>query len=253
MLRTRTRSDDFVRLIAAAAAATALSLLSPQLAAAAGARDETLIIVTEEGPSTLDIDAATANVETHGVSWNTYDRLITHAKIKQPDGTWSYDYTKFEPELAESWELAAGRQVGDLPPAQGREVPRRHAGHGQGREMVVRPRRRGRRLPGDPDGRQRNEVGRPVRRRRRPHHPRRLPAAEQADPAQPRRADRQGGQLRRSPRSTSPTRTRGRSNGSASTTPAAAPTWSRAGSRGTRSSSSASTTGSRAPSPISRR
>ena len=63
--------------------------------------------MTEEGPSTLDIDAATANVETHGVSWNTYDRLITHAKIKQPDGTWSYDYTKFEPELAESWELAA--------------------------------------------------------------------------------------------------------------------------------------------------
>ena len=26
--------------------------------------------------------------------------LITHAKIKQPDGTWTYDYTKFEPELS---------------------------------------------------------------------------------------------------------------------------------------------------------
>jgi peptide/nickel transport system substrate-binding protein len=105
VIRTRSRSDGFARLIAAAAAATLLSLL-PQPSAAASERGDTLIIVTEEGPSTLDIDAATANVETHGVSWNTYDRLITHAKTKLPDGTWSYDYTKFEPELAESWELA---------------------------------------------------------------------------------------------------------------------------------------------------
>lgn len=93
------------RALAATAAALLLGIAAAQ-PAAADARDETLIIVTEEGPSTLDIDAATANVETHGVSWNTYDRLITHAKIKLPDGTWSYDYTKFEPELAESWELA---------------------------------------------------------------------------------------------------------------------------------------------------
>ncbi len=105
MIRTRPRPDGIARLIAAAAAATFLAALPAGLAAASE-RDETLIIVTEEGPSTLDIDAATANVETHGVSWNTYDRLITHAKIKLPDGTWSYDYTKFEPELAESWELA---------------------------------------------------------------------------------------------------------------------------------------------------
>jgi peptide/nickel transport system substrate-binding protein len=74
--------------------------------AAADDRASTLVVVTEEGPSTLDIEAANANVETHGVSWNTYDRLITHARYQLPDGTWSYDYTKFEPELAESWELA---------------------------------------------------------------------------------------------------------------------------------------------------
>src|SRR4029078_7907113 len=90
-----------------AAAATLVSSFSPQIAVAAGGRDETLIIVTEEGPSTLDIDAETANVETHGVSWNTYDRLITHAKIQLADGTWSYDYTKFEPELAQSWDTGA--------------------------------------------------------------------------------------------------------------------------------------------------
>ena len=80
------RPDGLVRLLAAAATATTISLLSPQLAAAADSRDETLVIVTEEGPSTLDIDAATANVETHGASWNTYDRLITHARTSSRTG-----------------------------------------------------------------------------------------------------------------------------------------------------------------------
>ena len=56
--------------------------------------------------ATLDIHAATANVPTHEVSWNVYDRLLTHARTKLPDGSYSYDYTKFEPELAERWEVA---------------------------------------------------------------------------------------------------------------------------------------------------
>jgi peptide/nickel transport system substrate-binding protein len=107
MFRSQIRPGGLIRLFVAAAAATSLGLLSPHLAAAASpTRAETLIIVTEEGPSTLDIDAPTANVETHGASWNTYDRLITHARIHLPDGSWSYDYTKFEPELAESWQMA---------------------------------------------------------------------------------------------------------------------------------------------------
>lgn len=100
------RSDGFVRLATAAATTVALGVFSTPFAAAADSRAETLVIVTEEAPSTLDIDAANANVETHGASWNTYDRLITHARIQLPDGTWTYDYTSFEPELAESWELS---------------------------------------------------------------------------------------------------------------------------------------------------
>src|SRR5579862_5134488 len=74
--------------------------------ASAQSRAETLIVVAEEGPATLDIDASTANVPTHEVSWNIYDRLITHGMKKLADGTISYDYTKFEPELAESWDVA---------------------------------------------------------------------------------------------------------------------------------------------------
>ncbi|HEY1723659.1 MAG TPA: ABC transporter substrate-binding protein [Magnetospirillaceae bacterium] len=72
----------------------------------AQSRAETLIVVAEEGPATLDIDASTANVPTHEVSWNIYDRLITHGMKTLPDGTISYDYTKFQPELAESWDVA---------------------------------------------------------------------------------------------------------------------------------------------------
>ncbi len=43
---------------------------------------------------------------THEVSWNIYDRLITHGMKTLADGTISYDYTKFEPELAKSWDVA---------------------------------------------------------------------------------------------------------------------------------------------------
>lgn len=72
----------------------------------AQSRDKTLVVVSEEGPATLDIHGATANVPTHEVSWNIYDRLITHKRIQLEDGSYAYDYTTFEPELAESWEVA---------------------------------------------------------------------------------------------------------------------------------------------------
>jgi peptide/nickel transport system substrate-binding protein len=104
MLRFRRQSSG-PALAALALAAFPLAFAGPS-ATLAQTREDTLLVVTEEGPSTLDIDAPTANVETHEVSWNTYDRLITHARKQLPDGSWTYDYTKFEPELATSWELA---------------------------------------------------------------------------------------------------------------------------------------------------
>jgi peptide/nickel transport system substrate-binding protein len=106
MLRSLFWSACVFRPVVATVVATLPLTLSPIFAEAAQTRAQTLIVVTEEGPATLDIDAPTANVETHGASWNTYDRLITHGRIKLPDGSWSYDYTKFEPELAESWKIA---------------------------------------------------------------------------------------------------------------------------------------------------
>jgi peptide/nickel transport system substrate-binding protein len=91
--------------VAALTAAGALQMSG----ALAQTRAETLIVVAEEGPASLDIDAANANVPTHEVSWNIYDRLITHGMKTLPDGTPSYDFTQFKPELAESWEIALDR------------------------------------------------------------------------------------------------------------------------------------------------
>jgi peptide/nickel transport system substrate-binding protein len=94
-----------MRLGVLAAGLTVCSLLA--LTPASGqSRAETLVVVSEEGPATLDIHGATANVPTHEVSWNIYDRLISHARLEQPDGSFAYDYTTFVPELAESWVVA---------------------------------------------------------------------------------------------------------------------------------------------------
>ena len=66
------------------------------------------------------------------------------------------------------------RHVGDLQAEEEREIPRRHAGHGQGRQMVARPRRQRRRLPDLPDERGLADQARAVRRRRRQHRAGRL-------------------------------------------------------------------------------
>lgn len=98
-------SARLFRIGAVAAALTLTSAITP-LTSHANSRAETLVVVSEEGPATLDIHGSTANVPTHEVSWNIYDRLISHARTQLEDGSYAYDYKTFTPELAESWELA---------------------------------------------------------------------------------------------------------------------------------------------------
>src|SRR5271166_6481152 len=66
----------------------------PQGNAAAGHRD---------GPNNLDIHGVGTNRPGYEASWNTYDRLLSHAKKTLPDGSTSYDRDKLTPELAEDW------------------------------------------------------------------------------------------------------------------------------------------------------
>lgn len=69
-------------------------------------RRETLVVVTEVGPNSMDIHGVGANRPSYGLSWNVYDRLMTYGKKTLPDGTVMYDYGVLEPELASSWQLA---------------------------------------------------------------------------------------------------------------------------------------------------
>src|SRR5260370_20619584 len=45
------------------------------------------------------------NLGGYEASWNTYDRLVTFGVKKDANGNDHYDSAKFEPELAESWDL----------------------------------------------------------------------------------------------------------------------------------------------------
>ncbi|HMM73009.1 MAG TPA: ABC transporter substrate-binding protein [Rhodocyclaceae bacterium] len=86
-------------------AAICLGSLVSAAALAASPKD-VLIVANETGPNSLDIHGVGANRPSYGVAWLVYDRLITHGRKKLPDGTLSYDYSKIEPELAESWVVA---------------------------------------------------------------------------------------------------------------------------------------------------
>lgn len=74
-------------------------------ASAQDARKETLLVVNETGPNSLDIHAVGANRPSYGVAWVAYDRLLSFGK-KMVNGVPYYDYSKLTPELAESWEVA---------------------------------------------------------------------------------------------------------------------------------------------------
>src|SRR5215218_389457 len=83
-----------------------MTALAPRFASAQG-RAETLLVVQELGPNSLDMQGVGSNQAVNGLSWNCYDRLLGYAAKTLPDGTPSYDREKLTPELAESWEVAA--------------------------------------------------------------------------------------------------------------------------------------------------
>ena len=69
-------------------------------------RADTLLVVTEHGPNSMDIHGVGANRPSYQASWNLYDRLLTYGVKTLPDGSRMYDYSVLKPELAESWQVA---------------------------------------------------------------------------------------------------------------------------------------------------
>jgi peptide/nickel transport system substrate-binding protein len=98
------RRREFLKSAGAAAATTisAPAIFSP---AKAQSRQETLLIVSESGPNNLDIHGVGTNVPGYEVSWNCYDRLISHEMKTGPNGQPYYDKNKFKMELADDMNI----------------------------------------------------------------------------------------------------------------------------------------------------
>ncbi len=92
---------DFLKSVTGLTAAAAFPAPAVWSPAKAQSRQETLLIVSESGPNNLDIHGVGTNVPGYEVSWNCYDRLISHEMKTNGQGTPYYDKTKFKPELAE--------------------------------------------------------------------------------------------------------------------------------------------------------
>jgi peptide/nickel transport system substrate-binding protein len=96
---------DFLKSTAAVAGASMVSAPAVFSPAKAQSRQETLLLITENGPNNLDIHGVGTNRPGYEASWNCYDRLITHPTKTLSDGSLSYDLAKFEPELAEDMKV----------------------------------------------------------------------------------------------------------------------------------------------------
>jgi peptide/nickel transport system substrate-binding protein len=96
---------DFLKTVTSVAAGAMVPAPAIWSAAKADARSETLLLVTENGPNNLDIHGVGTNRPGYEVSWNCYDRLVSHETKTLPDGTMSYDRDKFKPELAEDMNV----------------------------------------------------------------------------------------------------------------------------------------------------
>lgn len=98
---------DFLKTASTAAVVAGTGIAAPAIIspARADARKEALLIVSENGPNNLDIHGVGTNVPGYEVSWNCYDRLISHEMKSGPNGVPYYDRDKFKPELAEDMDI----------------------------------------------------------------------------------------------------------------------------------------------------
>jgi peptide/nickel transport system substrate-binding protein len=95
---------DFLKSTTALAASAMVPAPAIWSSAKAQSRAETLLIVSESGPNNVDIHGVGTNVPGYEVSWNCYDRLISH-EMKEVNGTQYYDKDKFKMELADDMNV----------------------------------------------------------------------------------------------------------------------------------------------------
>jgi peptide/nickel transport system substrate-binding protein len=65
------------------------------------------VVAISQTINSLDIHRSGTNRPSYQIAVNCYDRLVSFGTKTMPDGSLSYDYSVIQPDLAESWELAA--------------------------------------------------------------------------------------------------------------------------------------------------
>ena len=98
---------EFLKTASVTAIAAGAGITAPAMftSARAQSRQETILVVTESGPNNFDIHGVGTNRPGYEVSWNCYDRLISHGVKTLDNGVESYDRDVFTPELAEEWDV----------------------------------------------------------------------------------------------------------------------------------------------------
>ncbi len=105
---TKGMSSISRRAFVAATAAAAAAASGPVRAQTSPGRKDTLVVVQEYGPNSLDMQGIGSSQPVNGVSINCYDRLLRFKPVPLPGGIGgSFSMTELEGELAESWQLAA--------------------------------------------------------------------------------------------------------------------------------------------------
>ena len=93
---------NFVKTGLASAAVLPFLKSIPALAS----KSNTLVVVTGQTINSLDLHRKGTNRPSYQVAVNCYDRLLSFGTKKAQGGGYSYDYSKIEPELAESWVVS---------------------------------------------------------------------------------------------------------------------------------------------------
>ena len=93
---------NFVKTGLAGAAVLPFLKSMPALAS----KSDTLVVVTGQTINSLDLHRKGTNRPSYQVAVNCYDRLLSFGTKKAKGGGYSYDYSKIEPELAESWVVS---------------------------------------------------------------------------------------------------------------------------------------------------
>ncbi len=69
-------------------------------------RNDTLLVVQELGPNSLDMHGVGSNQTVNGLSWNVYDRLLTYAPVTLPTAR----FPMIAPPWRRNWRRAGRRR-----------------------------------------------------------------------------------------------------------------------------------------------